>query len=151
MNEQVEEHKVTCKQCQHFIWTDKATSEDYENGVKEFHCELCYVEPGKPKLVRSFVHCGTCNQTYGSMGSCECLPEMSSIRIVYDPKAKWMKPNRVGFDKNSEKAESQKTMRMFNNRVRNKRIEAEERQIKDSENLQKLVELLSKKEAKNPV
>lgn len=149
MSEQVEEYRVRCKNCQHFIWTDKATSEKYEDGQDGYHCDLCWIEPGKPRLVRSLINCTECTQTYDSLSNCECLPKMSSIKIVYDKDHKWMKPSRVGFDKNSEKAEEQKTMRMFNNRVRNRKLEAEQRQIRMDENLQKMVGLLEKKEVKN--
>ena len=133
-------YKVICQQCQHYIRVDKASAENYDNNPETFQCELCYVKEGEPKhLTRKFVHCATCNQTFDSKSSCDCQIPVSTITIQYDPKNKWMKHNRV-----NEQQEEAKTNREFNKIVRNRKLEAEQRQIRVDENLQKTVELLEK-------
>jgi len=128
-----DEYKIICRQCQHFVRIDEESAEKYNNDPESFHCPLCYVKSGEPKLVRSLIHCATCNQTYDSRTVCECIPAHSTINITYDPKHKWMK-NRV-FD-NTE-AYNSKTMIEYNKKVRNRKLEAEERQIRVDENLSK--------------
>ena len=133
-------YKVICQQCQHFIRVDKASAENYDNNPETFQCELCFVKPGEPKpLLRQLINCSTCGQTYDSHSSCECSIPVSTITIQYDPKNKWMKHNRV-----NEQQEEAKTNREFNKIVRNRKLEAEQRQIRVDENLQKTVELLEK-------
>ncbi len=140
-------YKVICQQCQHFIRVDKASAENYENNPESFHCELCYVEPGDPRpLLRKFDHCATCNQTFDSRSSCECPVPTSTITITYDPKHKWMKHNKV-----NEQQEEAKTNREFNKIVRNRKLEAEQRQIRVDKNLQRIADLLEEKEKKSAV
>jgi len=144
-------YRVTCEQCGHFIRVDGESAENYYDNPESFKCELCYVQPGDPKpLLRTLHHCANCNQTFDSKTSCECPIEASSIKIVYDPDNKWMKKDwnkDVGSYNN-------KSMRTFNQNVRNRRVEAEERQVRVDKNLEKTVELLTKlveKEKKDAV
>ena len=131
--------KIICQKCQHFIRVTKITAEQYEDDPESFHCELCYVEPGKPIRLRTLINCATCTQTYDSKSSCLCPPKTSTITITYDPKGVWMKHNKV-----NEQQEADKTNRQFNKLIRNRKLEAEQRQIRVDTNLEKTVELLGK-------
>jgi len=130
-------YKVICQQCQHYIRVDEASAENYENNPETFQCELCYVAPGDPKpLLRKFINCSQCLQTYDSRSTCECPPQVSSIKITY-PQMKLDRDKDYG-------AYNSRTTLDFNKRVRNRKLEAEQRQIRVDENLQKTVELLEK-------
>ena len=136
-----DEYKIICKKCQHFIRVDKGSAEKFENEPESFECELCFVKPGEPKLVRSLIHCATCTQTYDSRTNCECEPPHSTISIIYDPKNVWMRKDRFNSDPKGYNAE---TTRIVKNKERNKRLEAEQRQIRVDKNLELTVELLQK-------
>ena len=135
---------VICQQCEHFVRVDKASAEKYIIEPESFHCELCYVAPGEPKhLTRKFDHCATCNQTYDSHSSCECPPQVSSIKITY-PQMKKDRDKDYG-------AYNNRTTLDFNKRVRNRKLEAEQRQIRVDKNLQRIADLLEEKEKKGAV
>jgi len=151
MTMQIEEqeddtYKVICSQCQHFIRVDEKTKNKLELKPESFKCELCYTEEGQPRrLLRFLTNCAKCGQTFGSETNCECLIEASAIKVVYDPKNVWMKK-----DWNDDiKGYNSKTQRNFNNRVRNKKVEAEERQVRVDKNLIEMVGLLKKLVQKN--
>ena len=138
-----DEYKIICKHCQHFIRVDKASAEKFEDNPEDFKCELCFVEPGKPKLVRTLVHCAECRQTYDSRSNCECPPKFSKITVDFNPGHKRSDKDMKRFFEDQE-GYNAKTTRIFNNKVLSKRLEAEQRQIRVDENLIKIAELLQK-------
>ena len=140
-------YKVICQQCQHYIRVDESSAKNYEENPETFECELCFVKPGDPKpLLRQLVNCSTCTQTYDSRSSCECPIPASTITIITDPKGVWFKHNRV-----NEQEEEAKTNRQFNKIVRNRKLEAEQRQIRVDKNLQRIADLLEEREKKSAV
>jgi len=135
-----DQYKIICQQCQHFVRVEKTIAEQYESDPESFHCELCYVAPGEVKhLLRKFDHCANCGQTFDSKSSCECPVPTSTISITYDPKGVWMKHNKV-----NEQQEMENTQREFNKIVRNRKIEQEERNKRIEELLTQNNELLRK-------
>ena len=136
-----DEYKLICRQCQHYELVSKATLEKYENNLEDFHCELCYVDPGKPRIVRSLIHCATCSQTYDSHSNCSCPPAFSTITIVTDPKGVWMKNKRFNSDPEGYNTE---TNRIVHKKIVNRKKEVEERQIRVDKNLELTVVLLQK-------
>jgi len=142
MSEQLE--KITCSQCRHWQAFDEKSINHFNKNPEEFDCELChYGHSGHPKFIGHYYQCGFCNQVNRS-DSCDCQEalesNMSTIKIVYDPDKKWIRPNRV-----NEKAEAGKANMEFNKIVRNKKLEKLEREIRMDKNLQRLVELMEAK------
>jgi len=138
------EQKITCVQCHHWQVFDKESIEHFNKNPEEFDCELChYGHSGHPKYVGFYHQCGFCNQVNRS-DSCDCQEalesNMSTIKIVYDPDRKWLRKNKV-----NEKEAEANTNREFNKIVRNKKLEATEREIRMDKNLQRLVELMEAK------
>ena len=134
--------RFTCKQCEHFMLVSPDAKKKFENDSESLHCELCYTEPGQPKrLTRSLIHCGNCNQTFDSKGSCSCPIETSSIKVVFDPDHKWISDKRWNSNPESYNA---KTTRDYNLKTRNRKVEAEERQIRVDKNLIEMVKLMKK-------
>ena len=68
------------------------------------------------------------------------------IEIIYDPKNVWWTHNKV-----NEQQEEAKTNREFNKIVRNRKLEAEQRQIRVDKNLQRIADLLEEREKKSAV
>ena len=141
MSEQVEEFKIICKLCGHWIKVDKASMEKYEANPDDYKCELCYQNPKGPFGLRQLVACANCNQTFLSTSSCECPIPQSSIKMWMDPKGVWIKKSR---HKDDNPSYDQATMRKFNSKVRNKRLEAEERSINIEKQLIETNKLLRK-------
>lgn len=146
--------KITCVQCHHWKNYDKASIANFNEDPESFDCELCHFNhPGHAKKVGFYYACAFCNQVNES-DFCNCEESLeantSTIKIVYDPDKKWMKPNKV-----NEKEAEGNTTRLFNKIVRNKKLDKVKRDEHIEQLLVKTVDLLTKlvkqKEVKNPV
>lgn len=138
------DQKITCVQCKHWQVFDKESINHFNENPEEFDCELChYGHPEHPKYVGVYYSCGFC-QNISKSDQCNCNESLeanvSTIKIVYDPNKKWMRPNKV-----NEKEEIGKANLEFNKIVRNKKLESIEREKRMDLNLQRLVELMEAK------
>lgn len=138
------DQKIVCSSCKHWQVFDEESINHFNKNPEEYDCELCHFnQPGHPKFVGNYFACGFCNQVSRN-DSCDCEEaleaNMSTIKLVFDPDSKWLRKNKV-----NEKEEEGKTNREFNKIVRNKKVEAEERQIKIEKHLERIVELMEAK------
>lgn len=133
------DQKITCVQCKHWQVFDEASIKKFSENPERFDCELCHHGHSKedPRFIGHYHACGFCQQVSKS-DFCGCEESLegsiSTIKIVY-PDMK--NPGRV-----NEAEEASKTNRMVNKIIRNKKLEAIEREIRMDKNLQRLVELM---------
>lgn len=141
--EELEVVKVHCSKCSayEFVSPDEAKEINDEN----FQCKLCYNPKGVVKLVKNYVTCGTCGQTMGPDRTCWCPEENKPMLTWYD-KSKDSTNKRL-----EEQIEESKLQGLERKIVRNTKKEKLDREIRTDENLQKLVELLLKKERKDAI
>ncbi len=147
-----ETYKIICKKCQAFSLVSKESSEKFEADPESFHCGVCYTKPGEHRVGMVYHHCAKCKQTFRKNGHCACPPSskergVMNLTMVMDPNNVWTNKEKRS-RKVDEKSEMVKSQLEFNKIVRNRKVEAEQRSIRTDENLQKLVKLLTKQEAK---
>ena len=108
---------------------------------------LCSTPEGVKRIVKEYVQCGECGEVYDPRNpKCFC-PEKTKPTFEYYHKSKELKtPTTKRLEQQIEEGKLQTIERKV---VRNAKREAVERQIRMDENLQNLVELLSKKEKEN--
>lgn len=136
--------KVHCSLCDAFeyVLPDKTKEISDEN----YKCTLCSNPKGVVKLVKNYVKCAACGQTMGEDRKCFCPQEDKPMLTWYDKSKKDPAGKRL-----EEEIEDGKIRTLERKIVINAKQEKMDREIRMDENLQKLVELLLKKEKKNAV
>ena len=143
--EEIEVQRVICTKCGHYEFMTPAEASKIDDS---FQCPLCYTPPGVHNVVKTYEQCGVCGEVMRPDKKCFC-PEKIKPTLQYYHKSDELK-NPVT-KRLEEEIEEGKLQTMEKKIVRNAKREAEERQIRMDENLQKLVELQLKKERKDAV
>jgi len=138
--------KIVCRKCQHWIRATPKEVEKYEANVDDFKCELCWIDPKKPRRIEQYHECSRCFQVYASTGTCECPEEVYKITATYDPDNKWTNAKKLHEDVAGFNA---KTDRLVHEKFRDKRLEVENRNKHVEDLLVETVGLLKKLVKKN--
>ena len=138
--------RVICTKCGHYEFMTPAEASKVDDSFK---CTLCTLPDGVKRVVKGYIQCGACGEVYDAKDpKCFCVEKPKPL-LTYSHSSKEL---RNPVTKRAEEWVEEGQLRGEEQRiVRNAKREAVERQIRDSDNLAKLVELLSKKEVKNPV
>ena len=140
--EELEVVKVHCVLCDAFeyVLPDKAKKINDEN----YKCTLCSTPKGVVKLVKNWIKCAQCGQTMGPDRKCFCPQEDKPLLTWYDKKDSMNK-------RLNEQIDESKMQGLERKIVVNAKKEKLDREIRMDENLQKLVEILLKKEKKDAI
>lgn len=137
--EEIEVQKAICVRCGAYEFVSPAKAKLISDD--NFKCSLCYTAPGVVKAVQTFVTCSECGQTMDQYErKCFCVPENK-------PLLTWTNNSKNSVTKKlAEAIEESKMQGLERKIVRTARQKQHDMEVRTDENLQKLVELLLKKE-----
>jgi len=139
--EELEVVKVICSKCDAYEFMSPANAAKVTDS--SFQCSLCSNPKGVVKLVKSYVKCAACGQTMDPISRlCYCIPENKPMLTWYN------KPNEKNpiAVRREQQIEESKLQGLERKVVRTARQKQHDMEVRTDENLQKLVELLLKKE-----
>jgi len=139
--EELDVVKVICSKCDAYEFMSPANAAKVTDST--FKCTLCSTPKGVVKLVKNYVKCAACGQTMGPDRKCFC-PEKDK------PLLTWYSKDPTNKRLNEEIDES-KMQGLERRIVVSAKKEKIDREIRMDENLQKLVEILLKKESKHAI
>jgi len=136
--EEIDVVKVICSKCDAYEFMSPANAAKVTDS--SFQCTLCSTPSGVVKLVKNYVKCAACGQTMDPISmKCFC-PEENK------PMLTWYKGKNSTANRLEEQIEDGKIRTLERKIVITAKQKQHDREVRTDENLQKLVELLLKKE-----
>jgi len=139
--EEIEVTRVICTKCEHYEFMSPEEASKVDDST--FKCPLCSSPEGVVRVVKNYVKCAACGEVMGPDRKCFC-PEENKPLLTWVDNSKNSTTKKI-----SEEIEESKLQGLERKVVRNAKQERLEREKRMDENLQKLVELLLKKEGKD--
>jgi len=135
--EEIEVIRVICTKCEHYEFMSPEEASKVNDST--FKCPLCSSPKGVVKAVKTYVKCAACGEVMDPISmKCFC-PEENK------PLLTWLDKNATA----KRQIEDGKIRTLEAKIVRTAKQEKYDREVRTDENLEKLVELLLKKEGKD--